>query len=410
MSNSHGEVTELSNSEFPKFKVIHLSTGHLGGAGLAARRLNQDLRLRGINSSFIALAHDDFQPEIGEFDIRRGIFTSFISKATTFLNIRFSKKTLFTLVSISSLKRDTISKLGDPLQTILHFHNWFNLVTQRQIFNLMKQGYKIVVTLHDQRLLTGGCHYSFECRGFETGCSACPEIPRVIRSIPSINARKFSKRLNRSKSVLYLIAPSRWMLREVEQSFTVRTADLSFIPNTLGPENILLAAKASSRPSSLLTIGIASMDPSSYTKGGDITQRLESEIASKNIPLKFIYLNSLKFDQDPTINFWGEIDYLLVASRAENSPNVIHEAKNLGIPVIASQVGGISELLTSDFDIAIDVNTVNAKILFELINENENNRMNLEQKSKMGANFNSYTSNATDKHIKLYERIMSENN
>jgi hypothetical protein len=121
MSNSHGEVTELSNSEFPKFKVIHLSNGHLGGAGLAARRLNQGLKLRGINSSFIVLTHDDFQPEIGEFDIRRGIFTSFISKATTFLNIRFSKKTLFPLVRISSLKRDTISKLGDPLQTILHF-------------------------------------------------------------------------------------------------------------------------------------------------------------------------------------------------------------------------------------------------------------------------------------------------
>ena len=52
----------------PNWKVIHLSTSSIGGAGLAARRLNESLNHAGIDSKFFALQNRFFKNEINEFE------------------------------------------------------------------------------------------------------------------------------------------------------------------------------------------------------------------------------------------------------------------------------------------------------------------------------------------------------
>ena len=52
--------------------------------------------------------------------------------------------------------------------------------------------------------------------------------------------------------------------------------------------------------------------------------------------------------------FWREIDYLLALSRADNSPNVIHESKVAGVPIIGTNIGGIPELLNPSFDFVFE--------------------------------------------------------
>ena len=61
------------------FKVIHLSTTHTGGAGLAARRLNQSLNILGVESVFLALSRLDFQVKLNEVSIKRNFTTKFLS-------------------------------------------------------------------------------------------------------------------------------------------------------------------------------------------------------------------------------------------------------------------------------------------------------------------------------------------
>ena len=41
----------------------------------------------------------------------------------------------------------------------------------------------IVITLHDQRLLTGGCHYTTTCQGFMSDCSNCPKVSPLGKKI-----------------------------------------------------------------------------------------------------------------------------------------------------------------------------------------------------------------------------------
>ena len=59
----------------PEFKIVHLSTSHGGGAGIAARRLNHSLRSVGVDSIFVALSHKEFKLNEGEIEIKRSIIS-----------------------------------------------------------------------------------------------------------------------------------------------------------------------------------------------------------------------------------------------------------------------------------------------------------------------------------------------
>jgi glycosyltransferase involved in cell wall biosynthesis len=388
------------------WRVIHLSTGHEGGAGLAARRLNSGLNNYGVDSTFGALKNPKYIVGENEFSISRKLWQRLISGLLIRLQKLVSSKVLFSLISLNVLNFRRIKNLGSPDNTILHFHNWYNLVSQKEILRLNKRGYPIVLTLHDERFFTGGCHYAFECKRFKTDCSECPELAPQINRLPSKNISSTIKLLPKSNSNLAFVAPSQWLKGEALSSRLLKDQKVVFIPNTLG-----IPTKKVDSPrhnlgdiQAVLKIGIASMDKSSYIKGGDITAEIEAEISSSNLQIEMIYLNQIE-DQNSKREFWDKIDYLLVASRAENSPNVIHEAKNFGIPVIASDIGGISELLHKDFDIAIPKENINSRKIFELL-AGLRSLKHASNAADMKESFTHYVEGSIESHKNLYLSLL----
>jgi glycosyltransferase involved in cell wall biosynthesis len=205
------------------------------------------------------------------------------------------------------------------------------------------------------------------------------------------------------------IAPSKWLKDEALSSLLLKNKRVVFISNTLGiltmPEESV--KKSSSETRAVLKIGIASMDKSAYIKGGDISSEIEARIAARNLPIKMIYLSQIKDQEDSKNEFWGKIDYLLVASRAENSPNVIHEAKHFGVPVIASDIGGISELLCKDYDIAIAANDVNSDKILEILTELRNSKQPVSNIA-MQESFSKYVGASIESHKELYLSILKK--
>ena len=134
-------------------------------------------------------------------------------------------------------------------------------------------------------------------------------------------------------------------------------------------------------------------------------KKLEIEVESRKLPIEFIYLNSFAQDDSGTRSFWQNIDYLLVLSRAENSPNVIHEAKQNGIPIIASNVGGITELLSKDYDIGLDAGNLNPAKITEVFENILKSQKPLLQQIQMQNEFNHYTKGSLSGHINLYNLI-----
>lgn len=390
------------------WKVIHLSTGHEGGAGLAARRLNSALNAQGIQSTFGALKNPRYVPGPNEFTILRKFRQRLLSGLLIRIQRLLSEKVLFSVMSLNVCTLKQVRELGDPKNTILHFHNWYNLISQKEILRLNKEGYRIVLTLHDERFFTGGCHYAFECKKFRIDCNACPELANVFNRLPSKNLNSIAKLLEESNSHLVFIAPSRWIKEEALSSLLLKNQRVVFIPNTLGikGESMKPQLYTPREPQSVLKIGIASMDNSSYIKGGDLILEVESRIASSNLQIKMIYLSQIN-EQDSPKEFWGMIDYLLVASRADNSPNVIHEAKSFGIPVIASDIGGISELIYKDYDIAIPGHDISSRKILEILT----GLKSIERASNsdaMGKKFLDYVAESVESHKNLYLSLMKK--
>lgn len=331
------------------YRVNHFSTGHIGGAGLAARRLSATLNSSGQVSHFYALSRHDFEPEQNEFAIKRSLLKRIQSGLLSRLQTPFANKTLFTPLSISAISTRFFEKNFDKTKDIIHFHNWYNLVSLKTILNLDKAGFKVFLTLHDQRFMTAGCHYSFECVGFQHACNKCPLLPPQFSPLLEIKFKGNLAKYHESHGIT-IIAPSEWIRNQALVSNATNQMKVFKVENVLGPEwsnsiERILALRENRQTKDVYYVGIASMDPESYIKGGDIIERLQTNYSVQKNNVLFVNLK----DATKTIDdFWGKIDLLLVPSRADNSPNVILEAKSLNIPVLASSVGGIPEMMQND--------------------------------------------------------------
>jgi glycosyltransferase involved in cell wall biosynthesis len=190
------------------------------------------------------------------------------------------------------------------------------------------------------------------------------------------------------------------------KSNLLKDSRIEFIPNSLG--NFMSSSMVDSRKvnHSKTIIGVASMDPNSYIKGGDFVAQLKEKFELEEIPVLFKFLNEVEMNGFSTETFWEDLDYLFVPSRIDNSPNVIHEAKIQGIPIIASAVGGIVELLNPNFDVAIPEECLNFEYLLTLL-KNLPKVIDLNTKSKTIKNsFSDYIKNSIPEHIALYKSIM----
>lgn len=383
--------------------VLHLSTGHEGGAGIAARRLNTALNKAGVKSNFIALRNGNYKPAVNEYALKRNTKHRLLSKASTLIQNLLSDKVLFTIWSANLLTKRRLQKFSNSDVTILHFHNWFNLTTQKRIIKLGKMGYPIVITLHDERFFTGGCHYAFECSNFKAYCYPCPQLIKPLSIVTASNLNK-ARQIN-SIPNLAIIAPSKWIENEANNSSVFKNQNrIFFIPNTLGDFSFRMPQEIEKLPEKLLTVGVASKISDSFVKGGDLIRQVEELVKFEKAPIKIIYLNSAECQADPESNFWLHIDLLLVPSRADNSPNVIHEAKTFGIPILGSNVGGITELLQEGFDELIPFAHLSPDYVFERL---KSWRVKDErQKSEMQNIFHQYIHGGITEHIALYEKVV----
>ena len=324
----------------------------------------------------------------------------------TYLNLKIGKKVFFSLFNRNMLTDDFLIQFKSK-NTILHFHNFYNLTDQKTIFALVNKGYNVVVTLHDQRMLTGGCHYAFECRGFESNCSNCPQVASPLKFLVTKNMRD-TKELSKEIDNLYLIAPSKWMRDQVIQAKLVTSNRVRFIPNSLGTDfTSQVQNRKIFKDAGIFKLGIASMDLHSYIKGGDIIKKLAAEVTESRLPLEFVKMRDFEGDIGPE-KFWESIDCLLVLSRADNSPNVIHEAKNFGIPVVGSMLGGITELLDPDFDYLVSGPDISAIEIQEYLNALFYSAEFKEKLAAMTKRFNTYVENSIDSHLDYYDFILQK--
>jgi glycosyltransferase involved in cell wall biosynthesis len=228
----------------------------------------------------------------------------------------------------------------------------------------------VVWTLHDAWALTGHCaHFAgIGCERWRFGCGGCPDLslhPPVRRDNTARNWER--KRSIYHRSCLAVATPSRWLLDLVEGSL-LHPWQKKVIPNGVDLNLFRLGDRRLARQNLglpldafiCLSIGAGGARQNSYKDFPAVARATKRVLAQhQSTDLLFIFIGGNSEESaEPRIKHAGYIEdehllatyyqaanVLVHGAKVETSPLVILEAMACGIPTIASNVGGISELI-----------------------------------------------------------------
>jgi len=258
--------------------------------------------------------------------------------------------------------------LTDDHPDIVHAHNLHGWYFDLRYLPKLSKKVPLVITLHDEWMLTGHCAYTIGCERWEYGCGMCPDLtiyPAIKRDGTAHNWKRKSKIYQRSN--LYIASPSQWLMDRVQRS-TIRPSASRVIPNGVDlnvycPGQRLRARQELGLPKNAkIILAVANWnrfkDFSTIEKSiARIGTNIESD---KSLPVLFIALGGrenetkwigkmlvqkVAFISEPgrVAKYFMAADIFLHAAHVDNFPNTILEAMACGTPIIATSVGGIHE-------------------------------------------------------------------
>jgi glycosyltransferase involved in cell wall biosynthesis len=328
------------------FKVAQVTTTLQGGAGIAAVRLNDALISQSVDSQIVS-SENGSNPSKTLFSKALTVFQSKVLQ---------SNEGLVTTLSLNRLEKSVLSEFD-----ILHFHSIYNLMSTEKILELSETK-TIFVTLHDQRMITGGCHYSGKCKGYLNDCQSCPQARRLFWSLVQNEKSRITQLL--TKRNVHYISPSTWLAENAlelvkgiaqDRVQVVRNPIPEFKQKSNNPTRAQFDIKNDE-----FVVGFVSVHLNNPLKGlKDLVSALEYLPANLKDRTRLLLIGSGKVDWIPreirktivskwvpsSITIYSLMNVLVVPSLQENSPNVIGEALMSGTPTIGSSVGGIPELL-----------------------------------------------------------------
>ena len=205
-------------------------------AGNAAYRLHKAMLKVGINSSVLICMPTISREKV--YTIDKNI-VYYIRKVANYLLRKVfdnsSKKLLpgsyfyssLPLISKNIAKNKFIQKAD-----VIYIHSINGgFLGLKDFEELAQTGKKIIFFMHDMWTFTGGCHHSFDCIQYQTGCSSCPMFNNKMRYSSKQNAQK-EKLFNKYPNLIF-ISPSRWMYDCALKSTILAKKEVFVIPNVV---------------------------------------------------------------------------------------------------------------------------------------------------------------------------------
>lgn len=216
-----------------------------------------------------------------------------------------------------------------------------------------------LITLHDCRLLTGGCVYPLSCRQWETRCTgACPQNLQGTESHWK-NIHALLDELDPN-----LVAPSAWLARMVRTLHP--HARVRIIPNGIartGPDPLPKNEVKQSlgiQQASKVVLFVAHGGKRAMYKGGhlwaDIWAQIKScesravalAVGGEGVARNGDFLELPYLNQENLIRCMDAADVLVYPSLADNHPLLVLEAMSRSLPCVAFAAGGIPEQIIND--------------------------------------------------------------
>lgn len=275
---------------------------------------------------------------------------------------------------------------------ILHLHNLHGGYFDPRALVSFSSEIPVMLTLHDAWLLSGNCAHSFGCERWKTGCGECPDIsiyPGLKVDSTHLNWQRRKAIFEHSK--LYIATPCQWLLDKVNESMLLpamlegRVIYNGVDTSIFSPGDKLLARKDLGLPINepiflFVANGIKKNPFKDYTTLRKVIELLGQQSQD---PLNFIALGEdgekeqvgrvmihyipRTMDTSLVAQYYRASDLYMHVAKAETFPNTILEAMACGVPVIASNVGGIPEQV-DDGVTGLLVQAQNAELIVQSAN------------------------------------------
>lgn len=200
-------------------RFLHLATSDHGGAGVAAVRLHRALGRAGISSRMIVWSRRGTTPDLIAARPQGAIATArrFLARAWNRLTTRRAYYFQNQNISLAA-GTDLVAEATRFRPDLIVVHSISNFLSFADIRDLqLRTGARIVWNPLDMGLITGGCHYSWQCERYRRGCGNCPALPlRPPHDFSAATIRAKAAALNDMDHVL--VAASSTLRRQAEES------------------------------------------------------------------------------------------------------------------------------------------------------------------------------------------------
>ena len=333
-----------------------------GGAAIAASRLHESLLLNNIEAKLLVVYKKSQRDYVYAIDILLRKLVIKISKYEhRFLRIIYPKKstTRFSTSILSIRKLPKVIEEFGP--DIVHLH-WVQsgLLGIDEIALIKKP---IVWSLHDVWPVTGGCHYNEHCTNYRQSCGSCKVLGSkkpldLSRLVYNSKMRAYSKHGN-----ITFVGLSRWIF-ELSMESPLSFKRVVNLPNPIdtnvykpipAERNVFLSQLKSK--GNYILIGAMSLkvkrkgmreliDALEYVENDvNLISFGESSPTVDMLSRKTEHLGYVS-DANDMAMVYNIADISVVPSLEENLSNVIMESMACGIPVVAFNIGGNSDLIS----------------------------------------------------------------
>ena len=344
--------------------VLHISTTDKdGGSGRSANRIHAGLRESGVKSKILVGKRTSDDSDVGLIS----------SGAIKYLDNIF--RGILNTISLPDILL--------PSSFYLLRHPWFREASVLQLYNIhfnyfglsalpvLSRFRPIVWRLSDMWPMTGHCGYSYECEKWKNGCGACPileEYPPLKRDTTMLLWRLKRWATNRIKEMV-IVAPSIWIKRKAEESPILGKSPVYHIASGVDLEIFREQSKGEAKESLGLdrnekVVLFASQDFDEDKRKGGVYLKKALSMLDNSIRKEIVLLitgedkkgdrdalpfKSLKVGYVTSDEYMARVytsaDVMVLPTLAENMPNTILESMACGTPVVAFDVGGVSEIV-----------------------------------------------------------------
>lgn len=349
-------------------KILNITTTTQGGAGIASLRFHNAFSRMNLDS-FIVTNDNKSKKKIKNkilinkkksffnrlIDIIR-LLKSKISLVENFI-IKKNRYCFYSFVELEDINFKNLHNLPDEVDIII-IHWADNFMNLKNILYL-KEYYKckIIFFMYDMHIITGGCHYSYECKLYKSQCYPCPAVPSFLSKKVKDSFLIKKRILNKINGTLIVFSNNDYK-KAKESKYKFKKIYKSFIPIFLSKQKKTHIKKNINTkyilPSSL------KFDPrKGFFRLKQVIQEL-SKILEKNEKViifskinKYVNDFTLKNIQIKNIDSFKNIeqvfynsDLYLNLSTSDSAPQMLTEALKSGLPIISTDVGNASELIT----------------------------------------------------------------